>query len=754
MPRSKPFSGKKKKDQLQLKRSLKAAKAAQSAPTPEGAAPFSESQELKRLKDTKLRSFFFREDPHDVDLRKATADLPFAAASGLQLQTGVADFVHIEIPKRPPWSYEMNRGQLESRETSYFYRWLGETLGDPQLSQELQAITEGRVPEAPVVQETENSSVPTGTTNPPPMAVAEVPRENPARKISLFEANLEVWRQLWRVLERSDVVILLCDVRHAFLHANRGLIDYVRRPRAAGGLGKPLVIVLTKIDLVPPYVVRAWTDSFKTSFPDITIVPFSARAASEAAKAKLKAAAPPASRPEPVFPSVPQGRAKLRRQKQRQKQLKAAAAASLAADEEDPPSADEPDDSPEAQTPENKPPDVVGSLIDSCVRAYQDWYKIRPPQPPQAGEAREDEDASEGDEGESEGSDERDEMSSPRQQQRDPHQSHRSPHAPTPPPDAPTQRVSITIGFVGQPNVGKSSLMNALVGHKVTSVSRTPGHTKHFQTFHITTNESAAPALIGLPVPVDGTPGARDHVIRLVDSPGLVFPLSCQDQRQAAQLRALQVVAGLFPIAQLREPYTSIRYLAESGLIPLSSLLAAYGLADTLLTADRPGATPAVQRRGPTDLSEQTIQILRTADAYQFAIAADQPFLEAQQPAPGSADGQQQPSTAAEAERELRQCLSPGRLCDLLALKRGFFTRGGRPDRHRAALMLLNEVVDGVGSGVALPAEAEQATATQPQQQGGTVAEDPALSAAGQTMGKYRHQLPLWTLPQELATRK
>ena len=54
--------------------------------------------------------------------------------------------------------------------------------------------------------------------------------------------------------------------------------------------------------------------------------------------------------------------------------------------------------------------------------------------------------------------------------------------------------------FSGYPNVGKSSLMNGLVGHKVVSVSKTPGHTKHFQTIYLTPH------------------------VKLCDCPGLVFP--------------------------------------------------------------------------------------------------------------------------------------------------------------------------------------------------------------------------------------
>lgn len=90
---------------------------------------------------------------------------------------------------------------------------------------------------------------------------------------------------------------------------------------------------------------------------------------------------------------------------------------------------------------------------------------------------------------------------------------------------------TLTIGCVGFPNVGKSSLLNALIGRKVVSVSRTPGHTKHFQTIFLT------------------------HNVRVCDCPGLVFPSSTP--------RHLQVLLGSYPIAQLRVPMASVKYLAE-----------------------------------------------------------------------------------------------------------------------------------------------------------------------------------------------
>lgn len=92
----------------------------------------------------------------------------------------------------------------------------------------------------------------------------------------------------------------------------------------------------------------------------------------------------------------------------------------------------------------------------------------------------------------------------------------------------------LTIGCVGQPNVGKSSLLNAIMGRKVVSVSKTPGHTKHFQTIFLTNN------------------------VKLCDCPGLVFPSKVP--------KTLQILMGSFPIAQLREPFTTVQYLGENRL--------------------------------------------------------------------------------------------------------------------------------------------------------------------------------------------
>ncbi|ETV94047.1 hypothetical protein H310_12082 [Aphanomyces invadans] len=102
---------------------------------------------------------------------------------------------------------------------------------------------------------------------------------------------------------------------------------------------------------------------------------------------------------------------------------------------------------------------------------------------------------------------------------------------------------TLMVGLVGEPNVGKSSFLNSLFLKKLVSVSATPGHTKHFQT-HFYDN----PALVG-----------REDVdkVCLCDCPGVVFP------RFGIPL-ALQILFGSYPIAQTREPYSAVRFVAEN----------------------------------------------------------------------------------------------------------------------------------------------------------------------------------------------
>ncbi|CAI7887248.1 unnamed protein product [Closterium sp. NIES-53] len=103
----------------------------------------------------------------------------------------------------------------------------------------------------------------------------------------------------------------------------------------------------------------------------------------------------------------------------------------------------------------------------------------------------------------------------------------------------------VVVGFVGYPNVGKSSTINALVGSKKTGVTSTPGKTKHFQT---------------LPV---------SDSLMLCDCPGLVFP-------SFASARSEMVAAGVLPVDRITDQRGPVEVVARK--VPRTALETIYGL--------------------------------------------------------------------------------------------------------------------------------------------------------------------------------
>lgn len=89
-------------------------------------------------------------------------------------------------------------------------------------------------------------------------------------ELSYFEMNLETWRQLWRVVEISDILLLIVDIRFPALHFSPTFYNY-----CTNTLKKDVILVLNKIDLVETSVVIAWKHYFQTIFPNLHILLFS-----------------------------------------------------------------------------------------------------------------------------------------------------------------------------------------------------------------------------------------------------------------------------------------------------------------------------------------------------------------------------------------------------------------------------------------------------------------------------------------------
>lgn len=117
---------------------------------------------------------------------------------------------------------------------------------------------------------------------------------------------------------------------------------------------------------------------------------------------------------------------------------------------------------------------------------------------------------------------------------------------------ASTKEKKLTFGFVGYPNVGKSSVINLLLGassqdaqSKRVAVSSTPGKTRHFQTHHL------------------------DDSTVICDCPGLVFP-------SFVSSKAEMVCNGVFPLSQLRDHVGPMNLVVQR--IPRRTLESFYGI--------------------------------------------------------------------------------------------------------------------------------------------------------------------------------
>ena len=84
------------------------------------------------------------------------------------------DYEHLKIPRKPAWNRSMTAEQVERNERDAFLEWRRE--------------------------------------------IATMEAAQPDRKVTPFEKNIEVWRQLWRVIERSDFAIQIVDARNPTLY--------------------------------------------------------------------------------------------------------------------------------------------------------------------------------------------------------------------------------------------------------------------------------------------------------------------------------------------------------------------------------------------------------------------------------------------------------------------------------------------------------------------------------------------------------
>ena len=79
-------------------------------------------------------------------------------------------------------------------------------------------------------------------------------QENNDLLMTPFERNIEVWRQLWRVIERSDLVVQIVDARNPLLFRSDDLGTYVK----AVDPKKENLLLINKADMMTLRQRKAW----------------------------------------------------------------------------------------------------------------------------------------------------------------------------------------------------------------------------------------------------------------------------------------------------------------------------------------------------------------------------------------------------------------------------------------------------------------------------------------------------------------
>jgi len=340
------------------------------------------ARNFEALKETKVRT-----EHHVIDLN---------AVNNLKPQHDIDEKnLKLRIPRRPKWNASTTPEQLKQMENESFLNWR-RTLA--KLEEEL------------LIE----------------------------RTFTPFEKNLEVWKQLWRVVEKADIVVQVVDGRNPMFFRCPDVEEYVKEL----DINKENILVINKSDLLSEKIRMAWNDYFNKE--GVNHIFFSAKKEQE----------------------------KIDTDK---------------IDEE------EAIQHKEEDLRHNTPKIFTRKNLLEALKLIV--YKIK--QTKSEGEQPIE-------------NSQIDDKSSVRT--KDPN--------------------LVTIGMVGYPNVGKSSVINVLCKKKLVGVAAQPGKTKHFQTLFI------------------------EKDLLLCDCPGLVFPNFTSNRPE-------MVCNGVLPIDKIRDHLSPIQYLCQ-----------------------------------------------------------------------------------------------------------------------------------------------------------------------------------------------
>jgi len=137
-----------------------------------------------------------------------------AAQERSAIKKQIANKNRLTVPRRPPWDDKTTPQELDKRERESLLDWR--------------------------------------------RGLAEL-QDNDDLLMTPFERNLEVWRQLWRVIERSDLVVQIVDARHPLMFRSDDLERYVKEVDAK----KNNLLLVNKADMMTLPQREAWAEYFE-----------------------------------------------------------------------------------------------------------------------------------------------------------------------------------------------------------------------------------------------------------------------------------------------------------------------------------------------------------------------------------------------------------------------------------------------------------------------------------------------------------
>jgi large subunit GTPase 1 len=84
--------------------------------------------------------------------------------------------------------------------------------------------------------------------------IAGMEENNVNLAITPFEKNIEIWKQLWRVIEKSDLLLQIVDARNPYFFYCPDLEKYIKEV----GQGKQFILLINKADFLSEELIKHW----------------------------------------------------------------------------------------------------------------------------------------------------------------------------------------------------------------------------------------------------------------------------------------------------------------------------------------------------------------------------------------------------------------------------------------------------------------------------------------------------------------